>query len=283
MNGETPKAGQAWSSDELDLIVAEYFAMLGEQFAGRTFVKRHRSVALSEALGRARSSIELKHCNVSAILTELALPTLDGYSPLYNIQRALIPAVERFVTSSPGVLTPTAAEQPALQFAERASLFVEPAPALQQAQGEPSDAELQRLVRKFDPVERDFRNRTLGRAGEAIIFEHERDRLGQVGRADLARKVRWVSEEDGDGAGYDIHSFAEDGRERLLEVKTTNGVNTTPFFLTRNERTVSDERADAFRLVRVFDFARQPRVFELEPPLQHSVILTAENWRASFQ
>ena len=40
---------------------------------------------------------------------------------------------------------------------------------------------------------------------------------------DLARKVRWVSEEDGDGAGYDIASFGPDGRARLIEVETTNG------------------------------------------------------------
>ena len=52
---------------------------------------------------------------------------------------------------------------------------------------------------------------------------HERTALRTAGRDDLARKVRWVSEEDGDGAGYDIASFAPDGLPRLIEVKTTNG------------------------------------------------------------
>jgi hypothetical protein len=47
----------------------------------------------------------------------------------------------------------------------------------------------------------------------------------------LARKVRWVAAEDGDGAGYDVLSFDQAGRERLLEVKTTNGSARTPFFL----------------------------------------------------
>jgi hypothetical protein len=32
-----------------------------------------------------------------------------------------------------------------------------------------------------------------------------------------------VSQEGGDGAGYDIASFAPDRRSRLVEVKTTNG------------------------------------------------------------
>jgi len=32
----------------------------------------------------------------------------------------------------------------------------------------------------------------------------------------LAHKVRWVSEEDGDGAGYDILSFNPLGQERFI-------------------------------------------------------------------
>jgi hypothetical protein len=45
--------------------------------------------------------------------------------------------------------------------------------------------------------------------------------------------------EEGDGAGFDIASFDPDGRERFIEVKTTNGAATTPFFLTRNEMAVA--------------------------------------------
>jgi hypothetical protein len=47
--------------------------------------------------------------------------------------------------------------------------------------------------------------------------------------------------EDGDGAGFDVLSFEPDGRERLIEVKTTNGTAATPFFLTRNEMSVAGE------------------------------------------
>ena len=65
---------------------------------------------------------------------------------------------------------------------------------------------------------------------------------GRQGRDDLARKVRWVSDEDGDGAGYDIASFAPDGRPRLIEVKTTNGWERTPFHISRNELAVAEER-----------------------------------------
>ena len=68
--------------------------------------------------------------------------------------------------------------------------------------------------KKFDVAVRDERNRALGRAGEESVVAHERSALKVAGRDDLARKVRWVSEEEGDGAGYDIASFMPDGRER---------------------------------------------------------------------
>jgi len=61
--------------------------------------------------------------------------------------------------------------------------------------------QLDRLIKKFDPVERDFRNRLLGKAGEEFVLEEERKKLSDVERPDLAGKVRWVSMEDGDGAG----------------------------------------------------------------------------------
>ena len=106
--------------------------------------------------------------------------------------------------------------------------------------------------------------------------------LEQLDRADLAKKIRWVSEEDGDGAGYDILSFDAKGKERLLEVKTTVGSDTTPFYITRNELSFSSERPEAFRLCRVFDFSRQPRMFELVPPLENLVYLSPLNYEASF-
>ena len=144
--------------------------------------------------------------------------------------------------------------------------------------GEP----LKRLVRKFDPAARDERNRKLGKEGEKRILISERSRLLRAGEDGLAGKVRWVSQEDGDGAGFDILSYDLSGTERLLEVKTTNGHQTTPFYLSENERSLSVERPDVFRLVRVYDFARAPRVFELVPPLNSSVVLTPVSYRASF-
>ena len=149
----------------------------------------------------------------------------------------------------------------------------------------PSDFRLRRdkleqLVRKFDPVERDFRNRQLGSAGEKFVVELERKRLAASDREDLACKVRWVSMEDGDGAGYDVLSFGPDGEDRLIEVKTTNGAAHTPFFLSRNELAVAHQRSDSWHLYRVHFFAQSPRIFTIRPPLESVLIMNPETWRA---
>ena len=99
---------------------------------------------------------------------------------------------------------------------------------------------------------------------------------------DLARKVRWVAAEDGDRAGYDVLSFDSAGRQRLLEVKTTNGPARTPFFLTRYERDLATERPEDWRIYRVHLFATEPRIFTIAPPLEDKVNLWPDTWRASF-
>ena len=95
--------------------------------------------------------------------------------------------------------------------------------------------------------------------------------------------MRWVSHADGDGLGYDIRSYEEDGSERWIEVKTTRGGNATPFYLTRNENEVAKERPDAFRLYRLYDFSRTPRLFTLQPPLEKLLTLEPLTFRASLR
>lgn len=270
------KIGADWTSDELDLIVADYFAMLAAEQAGRAYVKSHHGARLMAQIGRTHRSVEFKHMNISAVLDELGHPTIRGYKPKMNYQRSILQAIERHLLQ-PAVVQAEAASG----FAEPPSLFLESAPPpLLPPKARPQ--ELERLVRKFDPGERDFRNRALGKAGEEAVFHFERQRLESRDRPDLARKVRWVAQEDGDGAGYDIHSFEADGRERLVEVKTTLGGRTTPFFLTRNEHALAEERVDAFRLLRVHSFARDPAMFEIRPPMEEFVRLSPHTFQASF-
>jgi hypothetical protein len=279
MSGMNP-AGADWSDTEVDLIVADYFEMLRLERAGQPYVKAQRNAALQELTGRSRGSIEFKYQNISAVLLKLGMDWIAGYKPMSNFQTALLEGVERYLDSQDDMLL--VAPPPLLSgAAEDGDLFLEPPPKV--ADGPPDPPSLTRLVRKFDPAARDARNRQLGRAGEQRIFEFERQRLLTLGRSKLADKVRWIAQEDGDGAGYDILSFDAEGGERFIEVKTTSGHQTTPFYLSENERRLSEERPDAFRLVRLYGFGRDPRAFELSPPLAAYVLLQPANYRAAFE
>lgn len=268
--------GANWGDEELDLIVADYFAMLAAEQAGRSYVKAHHRARLMEQIDRPKRSVEFKHMNISAVLDELGRPTIRGYRAMPHYQRSILQAIERYLLrpeQPPEIISVTDPSAPSL-------LRIETAPPLQLPKVRPPD--LERLVWKFDPSERDFRNRALGLEGERAVFHLEQQRLESEERPDLARKVRWVAQKDGDGAGYDIHSFDREGRDRLIEVKTTTGPRTTPFFLTRNEHALSEERVDAFRLLRVHSFARDPGMFEITPPLTDFVRLSPHTFQASF-
>lgn len=272
------KIGTTWQADELDAIVADYFAMLEADLAGLSYVKSRHSAVLMEQIGRTHRSVEFKHQNISAVLDELGMPWIPGYKPKRNYQNAIFDAIDRYLTRHPTTFDLLPASVPSA--VQPTAIFVVP-PELAAADETPPER-LRRLVRKFDPVERDHRNRTLGKAGEAFVVNVERGRLAAADRQDLARKVRWVAAEDGHGAGYDVLSFDIQGRERLIEVKTTNGSARTPFYLTRNEHDMAMERPADWRIYRVHLFAKTPRIFTLAPPLEQAVNLRTESWRASF-
>lgn len=315
------KTGTNWQDDELDAIVADYFAMLSAEHAGERYNKSEHRRALIGLIGRKPGSIELKHMNLSAALSELGLPIIDGYKPARNYQGAIFGAVDRYLSQhpeawaigesrllsfnqrregrprfdearqgAPGVASegasfvsqhPREGDVEDGQASGPRSIILVPPPLPGEAQPRPEG--LQRLVRKFDPAARDARNRILGRVGEQHIYDREIAGLIEADRMDLAKRVEWTSEERGDGAGYDIRSFDRtSGQERFIEVKTTRGGARTDFFLSRNERAFSDEEPDRYRLYRVFDAAADMKLFALRPPLEDMVRLSPETWRASF-
>ena len=134
---------------------------------------------------------------------------------------------------------------------ETAQLVIELPPTLRNYPPPDELEQVQAIARRFDVAARAERNRALGRAGEKRVLAHERAILAGVGRADLARHVRWVSEQSGDGAGYDIASYSPEGHTRLIEVKTTNGWERTPFHITRNELAVAENRPTEWCLLRL--------------------------------
>jgi len=229
-------------------------------------------------IGRSHRSVEFKHQNISAVLDELGMPWIPGYKPKRNYQNAIFDAIDRYISHHEKVLE--LSPPPPAVIPSPSSVFVDP-PDLR-LHKERLPTRLRLLVAKFDPVERDHRNRSLGRAGEEFVVDLERKRLTDGKRSDLAQLVRWVAVEDGDGAGYDVSSFKLSGESQLIEVKTTNGSCRTPFFLTRNECDVAVERPTEWLIYRVHLFARSPKVFTIAPPLKAHLRLSVETWRACF-
>ena len=61
-------ASGPWTDAENDLIVADYFAMLAADLAGRPHNKAGHNRRLRGQIDRSRPSIEFKHRNISAVL-----------------------------------------------------------------------------------------------------------------------------------------------------------------------------------------------------------------------
>ena len=75
-------AGSPWSAHEVELVVADYFAMLRAELLGEKYVKADHRRRLEPLLdGRSSKSVEWKCENVSAVLIELGYPYIDGYKP----------------------------------------------------------------------------------------------------------------------------------------------------------------------------------------------------------
>ena len=56
-----------------------------------------------------------------------------------------------------------------------------------------------------------------------------------------------------------------------------------PFHISRNELTLADMHRDNWQLIRVWNFAREPRAFEIRPPLDAHVSLTPTSFLAALR
>jgi Domain of unknown function (DUF3883) len=267
-----------WTDEQNDAIVADYFAMLADDISGRPHSKAEHNRMLQALIGRPRGSIEYKHQNISAVLKGLGEDWIAGYKPAFNFQASLVDAVVRWLQRHQDWLAPATrlGMSPAPSaFREDAILWIGPPPTHSNAPPPNELEQMTAIAKKYDVAQRDADNRALGRAGEERVLAYERAGLLRAGRADLSERIRWVSHVDGDGAGYDIRSFDADGSDRLIEVKTTNGWDRTPFHITRNELAVADAHREDWLLIRLWNFARKPSAFELRPPLEAHVALMA--------
>ena len=133
--------------------------------------------------------------------------------------------------------------------------------------------EIQRRKNKlktFKPKKIDWqalndRRTELGRLGEEFVIRYETNRVLSFAPDD-GERVLHLSEQQGDGAGFDIVSINEDGSERYIEVKTTQLDKDTPFYMTENERIFFDinKNEENLFIYRVFNFDKKTRKGDIE-------------------
>lgn len=99
---------------------------------------------------------------------------------------------------------------------------------------------LQASREKYIPKKTDWdnlnsRRSELGYKGECFAVKFETKEILSFAEDDANRIIQ-LSEEQGDGAGFDILSLNRDGTSKYIEVKTTSGSLDVPFYMSDNER-----------------------------------------------
>lgn len=274
-----------WSIIEVELIVADYFSMLNAELRGEHYSKaNHRRTLLSLLSNRSKSSIEFKHQNISAVLANLGQPYIKGYLPRFNYQRSLEDKVIDYLLLYPDI------EHNFKSFSEKQiivpvkknnfdKLIV--APPVSSVVEEPTPSYNRNPI-KVNYLEREQNNRNLGILGEELVFEYEKWNLIRIGKEKLAKKIRWISKDEGDGAGFDILSKSFDGKDKFIEVKTTKLSKNTPIYFSKNELDFSISEKDRYHLYRLFSFEKDAQMFILQGSLNQICRPEAISYKGYF-
>jgi hypothetical protein len=131
----------------------------------------------------------------------------------------------------------------------------------------------------------DAKNKALGNSGESLVLEYEREQLIKSGLTDLAEKIRHTSEIEGDGAGYDIQSFYENGSIKFIEVKTTKGGAETAFYMSSNEVEFAKQNVESYYIYRVYDYDSESntgKFYIINGEIEQLLDLTPTTYRANY-
>jgi len=274
-----------WTTEEVEAAVADYFDMLAKELRGEPFNKAEHNRRLRQLFQdrRPKGSIERKHQNISAILIELGFPYINGYKPLGNYQQLLRAVVENRLAAAETLREKVAfmvsAPETDLSSTEGILPSLVKPPLREKNETRVRDkGHAERVHGCRNYLEIEARNHTLGLAGETMVLHFEHERLWKAGKRTLAERLEHVSKTKGDYLGYDIHSFEDDGRDRLIEVKTTRFGPLTPFFVSRNELEVSITRQQEYHLYRLFNFKEHPKLFTLQGAISSTCELEPVNF-----
>lgn len=263
--GDSAINGKTWNEAEQDMVVGDYLVMLDKVMTGRAYDPANHQRALRFVTNRSGGAITFLQGEISAVLTLIGLPTLKDHPPRWDFGDSLADSVERCLTGKPAVLKDLA-QPPALLGRAAAPILAEGAPS--RAHHAPPSERAERLIARFDPAARDQEARMLARIGVAAALVYEQRRLEERGRKDLADQVRLVLPTDPEGC--DLVSFSRTGAQRLIAVKTTTGGPATPFRLTPAEEALREAQPGAFIVYRLYDVAREARVYRVRAQTQAS-------------
>ena len=129
----------------------------------------------------------------------------------------------------------------------------------------------------------DSKNKKLGLEGELLVLAQEIKKLRDANKPDLAERVLHVSVVEGDGAGHDLRSFEVDGTPKFIEIKTTKGSATTPFFISPNELEFSKQHPANYYLYRLYEFdgdTKTAKAFVLTGDLSNQITLMPTQFKA---
>lgn len=254
-----------WSNIEVELIISDYFDMLSKELSGQKYIKSdHRRKLLPYLKKRSEGSIEFKHQNISASLIKLGQPYIKGYLPRFNYQKILDDKVINHLIKNKTI------EKKFKLFVDKDIIqhslmnnfneLIVDSPIISQLFEEPLPAYSRNPI-QTNYLEKEQQNRKLGMFGEELVIHYEKWQLNLFGKQNLADEVRWVSKEDGDGAGFDILSRNLNGTDKYIEVKTTKLGKQTPFYFSLNELLFSQSKSENYHLYRLFNFEKNPRMF----------------------
>lgn len=252
-----------WSNIEIELIIADYFDMLKKELAGISYNKTENRHNLLPLLSdRSQGSIEFKHQNISAILIALGQPYIKGYLPRYNYQKLLEDKVIDYLIDNINI------EEQFRNFANKEVIIAKNiqyenlivAPPKSDQIFEPSTSYRKNPI-NTNYLEKEQSNKMLGKSGEELVLSYEKWNLMRIGKEKFADQIRWISIEEGDGAGFDILSKNNNGTDKYIEVKTTKLGKETPFYFSRNELLFSIDHVKDYHLFRLFNFEKNTKMF----------------------
>lgn len=254
---------QAWTRVEVETIVAAYFEMLQKEQAGIPYNKsetRRRILPLLKS--RSEGSVEFKNQNISAVLARMGQPYICGYLPAYNYQKSLLEeVVSSHIHRNPEV------EDAFRDFAE-----AKPTPRELVFETMEEEMPIKKLILQDQeltyrsPVRVNYIaleqvNRAIGTTGESFALAYEKWRLMRAGKENLADKIEWVTQTQGDGLGFDILSRNSNGTDRYIEVKSTKLTKEAPFYFSALEHDFSRRNKVNFFLYRIFNLSADPKLF----------------------